>query len=130
MKPNKLKTKEKEKNVAIIEHDLGLDSGDEIKVTRMGLKFKNIVITIWSYFDVTQDDDTRIELIHIRFVSKHTKIDTLFDIVSQDNLIYEELVKMLDIETVTHPRPYPLGSTCKNENLQVTRKCILRFAIN
>ena len=42
----------------------------------------------------------------------------------------EDLVKKLNLETITHPRPYPLGWICKNENLQETRKCILRFAIN
>ena len=45
MKPNKLKAKEKEKIVAIVEHDLGLDSGDETKITTMGLKANNIEIT-------------------------------------------------------------------------------------
>ena len=76
----------------------------------MGLKGKNIESTSSSsYSNVTQDDDTRIELFHIRVVSKHTKIDTLFDSGSQGNLIFEDLVKRLNLETVTHPRPYPLG---------------------
>ena len=39
-------------------------------------------------------------------------------------------MKHLDLETVRHPRTYPLGWICNNEKLQVTRKCILRFAIN
>ena len=57
----------------------------------MGLKIKNIASTIYSiYSNVTQDEDTRIELFHIRVVSKHTKIDTLFDSGSQANLISEE----------------------------------------
>ena len=77
----------------------------------------------------THDEDTRIELFHIRVVS-NTRIDTLFDSGSQANLISKDLVKKLNLETVTHPRPYHLGWICKNENLQVTRKCILRFAIN
>ena len=97
----------------------------------MGLKGKSITSTSSSNCsNVTQDEDTRIEIFHIRFVSKHTKIGTLFDSGSQDNLIYEDLVKELNLETVRHPRPYPLGWICKNENLQVIRKCILRFAIN
>ena len=40
------------------------------------------------------------------------------------------MVKLLDLETLRHPRTYPLGWICKNSNIQVTRKCILRFTIN
>ena len=61
MKPNKLKAKEKGKNVAIIEHVLGSDSGDETKIATMGLKAKNIASTSSSNCsNVTQDEDTRI----------------------------------------------------------------------
>ena len=45
-------------------------------------------------------------------------------------MILEHLFKRINLETVANPRPYPLGWICKNANLQVTRKCILRFAIN
>ena len=65
----------------------------------------------------------------MRVISKHTKIDTLFDSGSQANLISEDLVKQLKLETIPHPKPYPLGWICKDANLQVSRKCILRFAI-
>ena len=40
------------------------------------------------------------------------------------------MVKQLGLETIKHPRPYPLGWICKNANLQVTRSCLLRFSIN
>ena len=74
----------------------------------MGFKGRHIEITISSNCsNLTQDEDTRIELFHIRVVSKHTKIDTLFDSGSQANLISEDLFKYLNLETVTHPRPYP-----------------------
>ena len=97
----------------------------------MGLKGKNITSTNYSSCaNVTQDEDTRIELFHIRVIYKHTNIDTLFDSGSQANLISEDLVKQLNLETVIHPRPYLLGWICKNANLQVTRKCILWFSIN
>ena len=45
-------------------------------------------------------------------------------------MISEDLVKQLDLEIVRHPRPYPLGWICKNANLHVPRKYILRFSIN
>jgi hypothetical protein len=79
--------------------------------------------------NVTQQEKERIELFHIRVVSKHTKIDTLFDTGSQANLVSEETVKKLKLETIPHPKPYPLGWICDNAKLQVTRRCKLRFAI-
>ena len=113
-----MKAKEKGKIVAIIEHELGSDSKNKRKITTMSLKGKNIASTSYSNCsNVTQDENTRIELFHIRVVSKHTKIDTLFDSGSQANLIFEDLVKELNLETIRHPRPYPLGWICKNANL-------------
>ena len=44
-----------------------------------------------------------------RVVSKHTKIDTLFDPGSQLNLISESLFKKMVLEMKPHPKPYPLG---------------------
>jgi hypothetical protein len=79
--------------------------------------------------NVTQQEKERIELFHIRVVSKHTKIDTLFDTRSQANLISEETVKKLKLEKIPHPKPYPLGWICDNAKLQVTRRCKLRFSI-
>jgi hypothetical protein len=49
---------------------------------------------------------------HIRIVSKHTKIDTLFDSDSQVNLISEALVKKMGLVMKPHPKPYPLGWVC------------------
>lgn len=84
----------------------------------MGLKGKYIASTIYSsYLNSTQDNETRIELFHVRFISKHTNIDTLFDSGSQENLTSEDLVKKLNLETIPHPKPYPLSWICKNSNL-------------
>ena len=38
-------------------------------------------------------------------------------------------MRKLNLDTIPHPKPYPLGWLCENEKLQVTRKCILRFEI-
>ena len=65
----------------------------------------------------------------MRVISKHTKVDTLFDSGTQENLISEDLVKKINLETIPHPKPYPLGWICKDANLQVSKKCILCFAI-
>jgi len=48
----------------------------------------------------TPNEESRIELFHVRVISKHTKIDALFDSGSQVNLISEDLVKNLNLETV------------------------------
>jgi hypothetical protein len=75
------------------------------------------------------DERKRNELFHIRVVSKHTKIDTLFDLGSQVNLISEALVKKMGIETKPHPKPYPLGWVCDKEKLNVTKQCRVIFSI-
>ena len=36
------------------------------------------------------NEEERIELFHVRVISKHTNIDTLFDSGSQENLISED----------------------------------------
>ena len=41
----------------------------------------------------TQNEKRRIELFHVRIISNHTNIDTLFDSGSQANFISEDLVK-------------------------------------
>ena len=81
--------------------------------------------SISNYHIQAPNEEKRIELFHVRVISKHTKIDTLFDSGSQKNLIFEDLVKKLNLETIPHPKPYPLGWIIKNENLQVSKKCIL-----
>ena len=53
----------------------------------------------------------------------------MFDSGSQENLISEDILKKLNLETIPHPKPYPLGWVCDNAKLQVTRKCILKFSI-
>jgi hypothetical protein len=123
--------KGKSKTVATVQHDLGSDSSDKTKITAMGYQGNgsNASTSSSSNINVTQQEKERIELFHIRVVSKHTKIDTLFDTGSQANLISKETVKKLKLETIPHPKPYPLGWICDNAKLQVTRRCKLRFAI-
>ena len=70
-----------------------------------------------------------ISFFRIRVISKHNKIDTLFDSGSQVNFISETIVKKLGLETKSHEKPYPLGWVCDKTKLQVTRQCKLRFAI-
>jgi hypothetical protein len=75
------------------------------------------------------DERKRNELFHIRVVSKHAKIDTLFDMGSQVNLISEALFKKMGLETKSDPKPYPLGWVCDKAKLNVTKQCRIKFSI-
>jgi hypothetical protein len=77
---------------------LGYDLGDETKITTIGLAGK-----------ISDGYDSRIKLFHIRVIMKHTKIDTLIDSGSQSNLISEEVVKQLGLNTNMHHKPYSNG---------------------
>jgi hypothetical protein len=77
--------------------DLGSDSGDESKISLVGMTGK-----------FGEDIDCRIKLFHIRVIMRHTKIDTLINSGSQYNLISEELFKQLGLKTQTHHKPYTL----------------------
>ena len=59
--------------------------------------------SISNYHIEAPNEEKRIELFHVRVISKHTKVDTLFDSGSQENLISKELVKKLNLETIPHP---------------------------
>jgi hypothetical protein len=122
------------KTTATIQKDLGSDSGDETKIMAMGIQGTSSSASSSSNthslkYETMHDERKRSELFHIRVISKHTKIDTLFDSGSQANLISEEIVKTLGLETKPHPKPYPLGWVCEDAKLQVSKQCKLRFAI-
>jgi hypothetical protein len=131
LKPKKFGGKKK-KNVAAIQQDLGSDSGDETTVTATGIKGKDSEASTSNSaqsVDNENNERERNELFRIRVISKHNKIDTLFDSGSQVNLISETIVKKLGLQTKPHEKPYPLGWVCDKTKLQVTRQCKLRFAI-
>jgi hypothetical protein len=126
----KLGGKEKTKIIATVQQDLGSDSGDEEKITAVGVQGKGSLHASSSSTNESHDDERkRNELFHIRVVSKHTKIDTLFDLGSQVNLISETLVKKMGLETKPHPKSYPLGWVCDKEKLNVTKQCRVIFSI-
>ena len=113
-----------------MQQDLGSDSGDNGKITAVGVQGKDSIHASSSSNNESHDDErNRNELFHIRVVSKHTKIDTLFDPGSQVNLIYEALVKNMGLETIPHPKPYPLGWVCDKQKLNVTKQCRVIFVI-
>jgi hypothetical protein len=98
--------------------DLGSDSGDESKITTVGLIGK-----------IGDGFDSRSKLFHIRAIMKNTKIETLIDSGSQYNLISKEVVKQLGLKNKMHHKPYSLNWISKDHKLPITKKCIIKFAI-
>jgi hypothetical protein len=122
--------KGKTKTVATMQQDLGFDSGDEGKITMVGVQGKySLHVSSSSNDESHVDERKRNELFHIRVLSKHTKIDTLFDLGSQVNLISEALVKKIGLEMKPHPKPYHLGWVCDKEKLNVTKQCGIKFLL-
>ena len=90
---------------------MGSDSGDETTIVAIGIKGKNSEASTGNSaqtIDSEENERRRHELFHIRVISKHQKIDTLFDSGSQVNLISEAIVKKLELVTTPHKKPYPL----------------------
>ena len=81
MRPKKFDNKGEKNTAAATQYDLGSKSGDETNITAMGFKGKDSIASTSSSSSLneTQHEKERIESFHIRFISKHTKIDTLFD---------------------------------------------------
>jgi hypothetical protein len=67
------------------------------------------------------DQKKRSEFFHVKYIVKHTKVDTLFDNGSQANLISEAIVKNLYLNMTTHKNPYPLGWMYEYANLQMVK---------
>ena len=85
----------------------------------MGMKGKQSIASTSSStcHTSTPNEETRIVLFHVRVIVKHTKINTLFDIGSQANLISKDLVKKINLETNPHSKSYPFCWICKNTSL-------------
>jgi hypothetical protein len=97
--------------------DLGSDSGDESKISLVGMIGK-----------IGEGIDCRRNLFHIRVIMQHTKIDTLIDSGSQSNLILEELVKQLGLKTQVHHEPYTLKWISNHHQMHITKQCTIKFA--
>eukprot|EP00253_Pinus_taeda_P014293 PITA_14293 len=121
----------KKRNAAAIQKYLGSDSGDGTTIVATGIKGKDSEASTSNSAQSIIDGENerkRHELFHIRVISKHQKIDTLFDSGSQVNLIFEAIVKKLGLATTPHKKPYPLGWLNDKAQLQVTRQCKLKFS--
>ena len=61
------------------QHELGSDSGDETKISAIVTKEKGAVASTCSSHSQnnTPNEESRIELFHVRVISNHIKIDAL-----------------------------------------------------
>lgn len=59
------------------------------------------------------------KLFCIKIEPKTTKIESLFDLLLQVNIISVDLVKKMGLEVHDHPIPYPLGWVNKDVELKV-----------
>ncbi|KAA8534380.1 hypothetical protein F0562_031869 [Nyssa sinensis] len=73
--------------------------------------------------------DEKKELFNVQIQIKQEVIGEIVDIGSQKNLISTSLVQKLGLDTIPHPKPYPLGWIQKDMKLKIDRQCTFRFAI-
>jgi hypothetical protein len=101
-----------------MQQDLGSNSGHEEKITAIGLQGKFSLHAISNYeIPSLENDERRSELFHIRVVTKHIKMEIMFDPRSQVNLISEVIVNKLGLTTTPHQKSYPLGWVHDNKKL-------------
>ena len=88
LRPKKQNNKGKQKTTASAQHDLGSDFGDETNISVMVTKGKETIASTSSSHSQnnTPNEQSRIELFHVRVISNHTNIFALFDSGSQSNL--------------------------------------------
>jgi hypothetical protein len=133
LRPKKFKDKGKQNTFASAHRDPGSYSKDESKIVAIESKEISVFNSNYSVQFVKMESDIdlkkRSEFFHVRFVVKHTKVDTLFDSGYQVNLISKEIVKKLGLNMTPHKNPYPLGWVCDDAKLQVTKQCKIKFAI-
>jgi len=67
--------------------------------------------------EINIDQKKRNELFCVRVIVKNTKVDTLFNSLSQVNSISEVIVNKLVLIMTPHKNTYPLGWVCDNAKL-------------
>ena len=78
------------------------------------------VSTCISSYNMIYNERNRTKLFDLWVIYKHTKIDTLINSGSEENLIFEDIVKKLGLENKLHPNPYSLGWVTKDVEPIVT----------
>ena len=55
------------------------------------------------------DETQRHKLFHTRYIVQGSLCDLIIDSGSQENIMSKDVVERLQLETETHPSPYPIG---------------------
>ena len=86
----------KQKMTTTTQHELGSDSSDETNISAMVTKGKETIASTSSSHSQnnTPNEESRIELFHVRVISNHTNIDALIYSGSQSNLIQKNWLKI------------------------------------
>lgn len=79
--------------------------------------------------ETSQSSELREGLFHLEIQVKQCLIEAIVDPGCQRNLFFECMVQKMGLETIAHPRPYPLGWIQKDVEMKVTKQCTFKFAI-
>lgn len=132
LKSKRFGGKGKKKTITTLQQDLGSNPSDKTHIITVGIQYNlslhangnyKLHASISSSNESLVNERNRTELLCIRVAMKHTKLETLFDIGSQVNLISKPLVKKLRLETKPHTKPYPLGYVCDKSKVNVVKQC-------
>ncbi len=101
LKPRVLRHKEERKKTTLITNE-----AKEVP----GMTEPNARLNLMTGTQLGNDDENRKEqLFVVKLQVKTSLVDAIVDPGSQKNLISEALVQKLGLQTVKHPKPYPLG---------------------
>jgi hypothetical protein len=121
LQPKKFKDKWKQKIVASTHQNLGSNFGYESNVMDIGSEDISSINSNSSFQSSKMESDIdqkkMREIFHVRVIVKHTKIDSLFDIRSQFNLLFEAIVNKLVLNMTPEKNSYPLGWVCDDAKL-------------
>jgi hypothetical protein len=71
----------------------------------------------------------RNSLFRIACKTKEKVCKVIIDSGSTDNLVSIEMVKKLELETTTHPKPYKVSWLHKGHQVMVNKQCLVKFQI-
>ena len=75
------------------------------------------------------EEALREELFTMNIQVKQKLVKAIVDPGSQKNLVSEEMVREMGLETRPHPRPYNIDWVKTGNEIPVDRQCILMFAV-